>query len=477
MKTRTLSIFALLLAAFATAHATEGKVTSVQGEFLHIRLQSGPTPAIGDTANVMNFPDANGNATAVGMWKVSEVNGRHVTAIRVRSFGGTPAAGMEVIFRSSPRSGAHEGASVEVPGARSSGAPGKVTEVRGDAVTIRLESPASPVKGDRVEISYAVGEDTIALGTWRVTDVRPGGRVDADPEDIRGQPTPRMDALVFATGAESDFTPPQTPARRPEGERELEEAKRIMAKDPARAVELLVKAAQMGHAEAAERAALAYEAGQGVPRDDARAAALFRQAAEAGRPVAQNYYGSFLGTGRGGLAKDEYAAVSWYQRAAAGGNGWAQSNLCHRYIYGIGVEKNYAEALRLCQLSVAQNNPGGLDNLGWIYQQGLGVQKDLYEAVSLYLRAADLGHANGQNNVGYMYRMGWGVEQDYQKAIFWFRKSSDQGKAHASFNLAQMYDQGLGVQPDRATAIQLYRKAVREGHEGARERLRELGVN
>lgn len=464
----------LVLAGTAAAD-TEGEVISVRGDIVNILVVSGPAPAVGDRVSVMHHADANGNATPVGNWRVTEVRGNDVKAILVQSYGGEPSEGMLAYFTSSRGEGYREGPDVEVPGSASSGVPGKVTEVRGENVTISLDRDATPAVGDRVELSYAAGEDTISVGTWRVTGVRADGRVDAEPEEARGQPTPRMDALVFATGTKStphssDPTDRATPAAAL-----FAEAMSIQSKDETQALELFVQAAELGHAEAAERAGTAYEHGLGTTRDDRKALLFYRQAAEAGRPLAQNNYGAFIGAGRGGVAENDEEAVVWFQRAAAQGQGWAQANLCVRYNTGAGVEKNHDEALRLCKLSAAQNNPAGLDQLGWMYQFGLGMEKNIDQAFHYYERAAKLGHANGQNNLAYMYEKGWGVTQDYQQALHWYRQSAAQGSSYAEWNLGRLYQEGVGVLPDQAVAIEHYRRAARAGHTASQERLQQLG--
>jgi TPR repeat protein len=454
-------------------------VIAARGDTLYVMVTSGPIPAVGDTATVMNRTDADGNAMPVGDWRVTEVRDSEITAVLVRRMVGDPSEGMEVLFRKSGRVATPDGADVDVPGTASSGVPGKVTEVRGEAVTIRLEREAVAVVGDRIELSYAAGEDTISVGTWRVTGVRDDGTVDAEPEEALGQPTPRMDALVFATGR-TETTVPVTTGGGKTGENSradqlFAEAVQIQPKDPAEAVRLFVEAAAMGHAEAAERAATAYHHGQGVPRDDARAAPLFRQAAEAGRPSAQNYYGAFLADGKGGLARDDVRAVFWYQRAAAGGDDWAQANLCIRHVNGEGVEQDYQEALRLCRLSAAKNNPAALDHLGWIHQNGFGVDKDLTEAAAFYRRSAELDNANGQNNLAYMYENGWGVDRDSEQALLWYRRAAAQGYGLAHWNLGRIYNDGVGVAVDQARAIEHWQQAARTGHAGSQEKLRELG--
>jgi len=469
----TVAVAALMFTTPMT-WATEGEVISIQGEIVNILVRSGPAPAVGDTVTIMNRPDANGNATAAGEWRVIEVRGNDVRATLVRSFGGEPSEGSEALFRSSGGPAVRDGADVDVPGTASSGVPGKVTEVRGENVTIRLDRDATPAVGDRVELSYAAGEDTITLGTWRVTGVRADGRVDAEPENALGQPTPRMDALVFATGTRAVPPTTDTPAHPTPADELFAEASSIQSKDGARAVALFEQAAGMGHARAAERAAIAYANGNGVPCDDVRAAALFRQAAEAGRPVAQNNYGAFLGTGRG-VPRDNAQAVIWFRRAAEQGESWAQANLCVRYEEGDGVEQDLGEALRLCRLSVEQKNPMAMDQLGWMYQRGSGVEKDLEQAFQYYRRSAELGYANGQNNLAYVYENGWGVTRDYQQALHWYREAASQGWSLADWNLGRIHHEGIGVPRDEATAVEHWRRAARAGQKQAQEKLQQLG--
>ncbi len=375
---------------------------------------------------------------------------------------GLPAAGDPLSVLKSSGEGSRDGRDAQVPGAASSAVRGKVVEVRGREVTLRLAGGAAARVGDRVELSFVAGEDRIAVGEWRVTAVRPDGAVDAAPVEALAAPTTAMEATVWASGSRSDAL--------------FRQASALGADEPSRALELYLEAAALGHAEAAEQAGFAFMDGRGTPPDDARAAPLLRQAAEAGRPRAQNAYGVFLSLGRGGLAKDAAAGTAWYRKAAAQGLAQGQSNLCNNYLFGEGVERNEAEAYRLCTLAAAQERAPALDLLGWMYQNGLGTEKDLSRAFQHYERAARLGYANGQNNLGNMYENGWGVGRDYEQALHWYRQSAAQGYAWAEWNLGRMHQEGLGVPKDQAAAIEHFRRAARGGHPQSQERLRQLGV-
>jgi uncharacterized protein len=84
--------------------------------------------------------------------------------------------------------------------------------------------------------------------------------------------------------------------------------------DPARARELLAKAAET-NAEAQYQLGLMLAEGTGGPKDDVGARALFEKAAAQNHPGALEEMGVFAQEGRGG-PKDADAAKAYYQRAA-----------------------------------------------------------------------------------------------------------------------------------------------------------------
>ena len=75
-----------------------------------------------------------------------------------------------------------------------------------------------------------------------------------------------------------------------------------------------------------------------------------------------------------------------------------------------------------------QGDAGAQSYLGYMYRSGLGVEQDYAEAVKWYRKAADQGDGDAQCNLGVMYCSGLGVEQDYAEAVKWYRKAADQGR-------------------------------------------------
>ena len=83
--------------------------------------------------------------------------------------------------------------------------------------------------------------------------------------------------------------------------------------------------------------------------------------------------------------------------------------------------------------------------LGAMYERGLGVLKDYKNAVAWYRLAAAQDHDLSQVNLGKLYYQGRGLPQDYGLAVVWYRKGAEQGYAHGQFMLAAMYAAGMGV--------------------------------
>ena len=65
--------------------------------------------------------------------------------------------------------------------------------------------------------------------------------------------------------------------------------------------------------------------------------------------------------------------------------------------------------------------------LGEYCHVGVGVEKDFAEAVKWYRKAAEQWYAPAQYELGKCYEKGEGVEQDYIEAFKWFHEAAEQG--------------------------------------------------
>ena len=159
--------------------------------------------------------------------------------------------------------------------------------------------------------------------------------------------------------------------------------------------------------------------------------------------------------------------------------------------------KDYAIALAELAPLAKENNLEAMNYLGQMYEFGLGVDVDEQEALKLYNRCADQGNlscvdsrraykdkgykieletvqpaaeggdATAQNRLGEMYEFGYGVKRDPAKAIEWYKRAADQGLVIAQHNIGRSYNFGTGVQQDFTQAERWYRKAAEQGHTDA----------
>lgn len=112
-------------------------------------------------------------------------------------------------------------------------------------------------------------------------------------------------------------------------------------------------------------------------------------------------------------------------KRARQGDAKAQSDLGSYYLYGLGVDKDFAEAAKWLRKAADQGDRAAQSELGSLFEQGQGVKQDHAEAVKWYRKAADKGHSSAQTSMGYMCLHGMGVERDLAESAAWFRKAAD----------------------------------------------------
>lgn len=149
----------------------------------------------------------------------------------------------------------------------------------------------------------------------------------------------------------------------------------------------------------------------------------------------------------------------------------AEALFCAGFMYdfgiretGLGVEKDDAEAVRLCAQAAIQGHPGEQSHLAKMHETGRGLAKDSAEAVRLYQLAANQGYADAQLSLGKLYSEGRGVAKDDARATHLYQRAAEQGNAGALTALAMMYEEGsasprMRRKPSASTAM-LQRKAT-----------------
>ena len=177
--------------------------------------------------------------------------------------------------------------------------------------------------------------------------------------------------------------------------------------DYAEAVEWYRKAAEQGFAPAQYSLGIKYEKGLSVQQDYAEVAKWFRKAAEQGHANAQNSLGIMYEKGVG-VQRNYAEAVKWFREAAEQGHANAQTNLSDletliRLAEAGDAEQGMKSALEKKFISLAEaGNVKAQNNLGTMYQQGLGVQQDYAEAVKWYRKAVEQGFESAKNGLAWL---------------------------------------------------------------------------
>lgn len=101
------------------------------------------------------------------------------------------------------------------------------------------------------------------------------------------------------------------------------------------------------------------------------------------------------------------------------------------------------------------------DNLGWRYQNGLGVDRNFSEAVKWYRKAAEQRDSSAQMHLGWMYEMGMGVAKDYAEALKMYLAAGESADADLLNELAWRLATSDTVEMrDGTNAVRFAEKAV-----------------
>ncbi|WP_095197924.1 caspase family protein [Mesorhizobium carmichaelinearum] len=130
-------------------------------------------------------------------------------------------------------------------------------------------------------------------------------------------------------------------------------------RDTGKGLDLLLKAAAMGHTYAMnDLAAIFTEGRNGVPADPARAVAFLKAGVERQDMYSMNLLGRNYLAGVG-VEKDPSQAQGLFQKAMDLGQPYAPASLARMYRDGVGVGQNLDEAQRLFELATARGDQSG----------------------------------------------------------------------------------------------------------------------
>lgn len=136
-----------------------------------------------------------------------------------------------------------------------------------------------------------------------------------------------------------------------------------------------------------------FQEGTGVRQSYADALIWFQKAADLGDADAQYNVGQYYRRGRSGIEVDLKKSYYWFKKSADQNKAEAQDQLGYFYVNGKGgVHKDLHEAFRLFNLSAHQGYSYGQYHVAKCLWEGIGVERNYNEAMIWYRLAANQGH-------------------------------------------------------------------------------------
>ena len=126
---------------------------------------------------------------------------------------------------------------------------------------------------------------------------------------------------------------------------------------------------------------------------------------------------------------------------AGKGNAEAQFYTGNAYWNGLdNAPINKAKAIQYYTLSANQNYPDALYILGYLHHDGLGVKRDYKQALDYFHKASQHGDAGAQYALGWMYKAGNGTPVDYLQSYLFFSlaRDNDHSEAQTAFTMLHL---------------------------------------
>lgn len=219
------------------------------------------------------------------------------------------------------------------------------------------------------------------------------------------------------------------------------------------------------------------------PRKYGLAYELYKKADEKDYPDASALIGILMEKKKLGVNPSNDEIVQYYKKACRLGSSAGIYHMATCYHYGIGVDKNIKEAIRLYTIStkiqdqnqspaifsltVLLEETGDFENafsiadyyrdedmfIGYVrcsefYNKGIGVEKDEKIAKEYMDIACNKRFASDQLSLALLYSRAKGVTQNKEQTFFWTEIAAKNGNIPAQSNLASYYLDGYGCKQD-----------------------------
>ncbi len=216
----------------------------------------------------------------------------------------------------------------------------------------------------------------------------------------------------------------------------------------------LIQAAESGYAAAQFELGNCYYNGIDVDENLVEAFRWYSESAERGNANAQYKLGQFYEVGNDIVDIDYFKAIKWAQKAFERGNPWAQHSILSSYNNACACQDSHLSEIKkymldlftLSSVAAEQGDMRAQCILGFWYQYGIGVDKNTAEALFWYHKSAEQGDGIALFNIGECYRRGDGVEKDIRQAFKLYHIAAEQGNKYAQMFLASCYRYGRWVE-------------------------------
>jgi TPR repeat protein len=174
---------------------------------------------------------------------------------------------------------------------------------------------------------------------------------------------------------------------------------------------------------------------------------IFLRGAQRGNADAQHNVGWMYERGLG-VPTDHLKSVEWRRKAFEQNHGAA----------AMALGTSYGACFCLCLSNIHHNIDDGYQ---MTIEYGQGVEQDAKTAWQMYLASAERGYAAGQAHVSKVYALGLlEVKKDNNAAFSWAKKASANGSAYGSFLLGKYLQQAIGCEKDEQAAVEAFRVAA-----------------
>jgi TPR repeat protein len=215
-----------------------------------------------------------------------------------------------------------------------------------------------------------------------------------------------------------------------------EGASAVFPRDPARAMALVRRSCNLGHAPGCATLARHMLEGEHTARDVPGAVALLQRACDGGKWQQCEAIGDLYRDGQGVL-ENPVLAIAAYERACDQGGRRACHSAGVLYAKGEGVPEDLARARSLYEKGCPEKGAAGWDackSLGEALEMGLGGPKDPALAAEVYERGCMMG---GCLRAGQMWENGEGVQANPERALAAYEKGCRQSSMDTAVCVAQ----------------------------------------